>query len=84
MENTNIPYIAFESVTLRLERSNKRLWIIIIILILTLLGTNAGWIWYESQFIVTEVSQDVDTGNGDATVIGIGNYNGEDKANNKN
>ena len=84
MENTNIPYIAFESVTSRLERSNKRLWIIIIILILTLLGTNAGWIWYESQFIETEVSQDVDTGNGDATVIGIGNYNGEDKANNKN
>lgn len=79
MENTNIPYIAFESVTSRLERSNKRLWIVIILLIIILLGTNAGWLWYESQFIETEVSQEINTDEGNATVIGIGDYNGKNK-----
>lgn len=74
-----IPYIVFESAMARFERSNKRLWIVILVLIISLLGTNAGWIYYESQFATMEttVEQEVDTGEGDATVIGVGDYNGE-------
>ena len=61
-DNKMIPYIAFESATARQERTIKRLWVISIILILSLLGTNAGWIWYESQWeiVETEVIQEVE------------------------
>lgn len=72
-----IPYFAHEGDMNRLERANKRLWIVVLVLIFALLGTNAGWIYYESQFITEEttITQDVDTGDGDATVTGIGDIN---------
>lgn len=60
----------------RMERANKRLWVVIIILIIALIGSNAAWIYYESQFIdEVSVEQDVDTGQGDAFVNGIGDFN---------
>lgn len=55
----------------RLERVIKRLFILIIILIVLLFGTNAGWIWYENQFVdmETTVTQDVKADDGsDATI----------------
>jgi len=70
-----IPFIAFESALARLERTNRRLFILCIILILLLLATNLSWIYWENQFTTTEsteVSQDIDTGNGDANITGIG------------
>ena len=83
-KNSNLTSFAVESAIATCERTIKRLWVLTIILIIALIGTNAGWIWYESQFIETEVSQEVDTGEGDATVIGIGDYNGESKTDNQN
>lgn len=80
--NLSVPYIVHEGDMTRLERTNRRLWILSIMLVLLLVGTNAGWIWYENQFqevetvTTQEVDQDVDTGNGDATVIGIGGVYG--------
>lgn len=60
----------------RMERANKRLWVVIIILIVALIGSNAAWIYYESQFIdEVSVEQEVDTGKGDAFVNGIGDFN---------
>ena len=44
-DNKMIPYIAFESATARQERTIKRLWIICLVLIFALVGTNAGWIY---------------------------------------
>ena len=75
-------FISFIEPTMaRFERTIKRLWILCIILIITLIVTNVGWIYYESQFVTTETSieQEVDTGEGNATVIGAGDYNGESK-----
>lgn len=60
MDEKFIPYLAFESVTARLERTIKRLWILIIILILALIACNAGWIYYESSFEDVVVTQDVE------------------------
>ena len=73
-EVASIPYFAHEGEMSRMERANKRLWIIVIILIVALIGTNAGWLYYESQFSedVTTVEQQVDTGEGMAIVSGIG------------
>ena len=70
----SIPSVAYESSLARQERTIKRLFIIIILLIFFLVGTNIGWLVYESQFedVSTEISQDIDTGNGDAVVAGIG------------
>lgn len=78
-----IPYIAFESALARLERTNRRLYIVCILLLVMLLSTNAAWLYYEHQWETvekTEVSQMVDTGDGVVTVIGIGDLNGEDSA----
>ena len=48
-KNISIPYIVHEGVMARFERVIKRLWIIAILLIILLVGTNGAWIWYESQ-----------------------------------
>lgn len=80
--NLSVPYIVHEGDMARLERTNRRLWILSIMLVLLLVGTNAGWIYYKNQFqevetvTTQEVDQDVDTGNGDAKVIGIGGIYG--------
>ena len=55
----DIPYIAFEAALARLERTIRRLWILAIILVGLLLATNAGWLWYESQFETVSIEQDV-------------------------
>lgn len=78
-----IPYIAFESEMARLERIIKKQFVLIIVAIVFLIGTNACWLWYESQFeevTTTEVTQDVDSGDGGDAVINDGvRINGESK-----
>ena len=61
---TDIPYIAHETAMARIERQFKRLWITIIILIVLLVGTNAAWLYFESQFedVYQEVVQEADNG----------------------
>ena len=60
----NIPYIAHESEMARAERTIKRLWITTLILIFMLVGTNAAWIYFESQWetVYQEVVQEADNG----------------------
>ena len=85
MDNTSIPYIAYESATSRQERTIKRLWILGLVLIIALLGTNAGWIYWESQWQVEEtttVTQDLDASDGGDAIINDGvHINGESKTN---
>lgn len=81
----DISYVAFESVCSRFERTIRRLWILVIILTLLLVGTNCAWLWYESQWAyveTTEVSQDVDATDGENVVVsGTGDINyGEGEA----
>ena len=55
------------------ERTIKRLWICVLVLIIALIGTNAGWLYYESQFedvVTAEIVQE----NAD----GYNNYIGND------
>lgn len=90
-ENVSVPYIVHESAMARSERHSKRLWIVILVLIGALIGTNLAWIVYENSFedIVSteEIIVDAEE-NGIANYIGQdGNiYNGEDnnKENNQN
>ena len=57
-----VPYIVHEGMMARAERTAKRLWITILLLIVLLVGTNAGWIWYESQFEDIAISQENEDG----------------------
>lgn len=69
-DNRNIPFIVFESVTTRLERTIEKLWILCIILIVLFVGSNAVWIYYENQFEDTVVTQE--------NLDGVNNYVGND------
>lgn len=72
-----VPYMVHESAMARMERTVRRLWILLIILAVFLVGSNALWIVYESQFETVEVTQE----NEDGYNSFIGNdgdiYNGE-------
>lgn len=55
-----------------MERQVKRLFGIIIALLVLLLITNVGWIIYESQFDKVVITQDADTDQGgDISVSGV-------------
>lgn len=85
MDEKFVSYLAFESATSRQERTIKRLWILIIILIVSLLGTNAGWIYYESQFEAVVVTQDVQAESGGSSNLSLnaigGDYYGSESKN---
>ena len=78
----SIPYVVHEGEMARQERTIKRLWILCIIIFIALVGTNAGWIYYESQFetVVSDVRQDIDSGDGNVTAVGIGDIYGTSEA----
>ena len=85
-ENQNIvvPYAAHEIAIATSERHSKRLWIVILVLIVALLGTNLAWIIYENFFedyAITEeydVEQDADGGGNNNSIINGGEIvNGE-------
>lgn len=70
-----VSYIVFEGEMARQERTVKRLWIVILVLIILLTGTNGAWLYYESQFKTIEtttVNQDVESDSGNAIVNGTG------------
>lgn len=69
-DHKDVPYIVHESIMARMERTIRRLWILCIILILLLAGTNGAWIVYENSFEDIVVTQD----NAD----GYNNYVGND------
>lgn len=78
MDEKMIPFYAHEAETARLERTIKRLWILCIIIFIAFVGSNAAWMYYESQFmdVQTEVTHDLNTDgggtitNGDVTIYG--------------
>lgn len=85
MDNKYIPFIAFESATSRQERTIKRLWILCLVLIIALVGTNAGWLYYETSFEQVSVTQEVEaTSDGDSDLelnaVGGDYYGGESKS----
>lgn len=66
----DVPFIVHEGIMSRMERTIKRLWITILLLIVLLVGSNALWIVYENSFEDVEITQE----NAD----GYNNYIGND------
>ena len=86
IENSlTIPFAVHESATARAERLTKWLVWVIVLLIVLLVGTNAGWLIYESQFEVVEettsraytIDQDAETGNNNSVINGGEVVNGK-------
>lgn len=80
-EPASVPYTVFEAEMARAERRDQRHTVIIIILIFLLVISNLAWIIYEAQYVDESVVQEIDTGDGDAVVAGIGDIHyGEGEA----
>lgn len=77
--NEPVPYISHEMDMARQERTIKRLWILLIIVIFLLVGSNCAWLYYESQFtdevVTTEIDAEQETTDGNNYVVG-GDMNG--------
>lgn len=56
------------------ERTIKRLWIIVLVLIIVLIGTNGAWLYYESQFQTVETTIEAEQGDG-VNIVGGGDVN---------
>ena len=79
-----VPYIVHESAMARQERTVKRLWIILLVTIVLLVGTNALWVYYESQFTDETWTYEATTdGGGTAVANGDGEVyiNGDGESN---
>lgn len=74
-KSVQIPYYLHEGEMNRMERINKHLRYILILVFVALIATNAGWIIYESQFQTYQIDQEVDNGAGNAFVAGVGDVN---------
>ena len=72
MEDKQIPYFVHEANMARMERGNKRLWIVLIITILLLFATNAIWLyeWMSYDVVIEGEDIEVDAGEGIANYIG--------------
>lgn len=83
-KNDSVPYIVHESIMARMERAQKRLFILCLVIFLLFVASNCAWLWYESQFQYVEttqtVTQDTEQG-GDNNFVG-GDYIGETNGNN--
>lgn len=55
---TSVPYVVYESAMARNERTFKKMWSALILMVLLLIGSNVGWLIHESQFEMVEVYQE--------------------------
>ena len=72
-EPESVPYIAHEASMARMERQAKRLWIAVLLLIVLVVGTNAAWLFFESQGETVEKWEITQENDG-----GYNNYIGND------
>ena len=88
MEEKTIPYYAYDALTMITNKTIRRLWILCIILVVLLVGSNVGWLVYESQFedVVTSVEQEAEWDSESEVIVnGTGTINyGESKTNSNN
>lgn len=65
-----VPYIVHESDMARLERTIRRLWILLIIMLVLLVGSNVVWVIYENGFVdeVTTESYEALTDDGGTAI----------------
>ena len=74
-----VPFVVHENLRAQMDLHARRLVRVIVLLIVLLVGSNALWLWHDSQYAIertiTEIEHDTD-GGGNNYVVG-GNFNGE-------
>lgn len=76
-----VPYIVHEAAMARLERTIKRLWVLLLVVIALFVATNAGWLIYESQFEIVQTSTEIEQDtSGPGNNIVVGEIHGEPKS----
>ena len=81
-----VPYIVYESTMARMERTIKKLWIMLIIMVVVMFASNAVWLYewnqYDYQGVIMD-NQDCGNanymGNGASGVINNGTGDSADK-----
>lgn len=82
MDEKMVSFICHEADMTRLERANKRLFVVVIILIVALVGSNGVWIWYENQFVDEySIEAEQETSEGNNYLVG-GDFVGETEGKN--
>ena len=70
--NETMSRAAHELDMARTERANRRLWVVVILLIFLLVGSNLAWVYYENQFedsVTTTTIDATQEGSGNNTVV---------------
>ena len=57
-----VPYVVHEADMARQERTIKRLWILLLVMLFLLVGTNGAWIYYENSFEDISITQENEDG----------------------
>ena len=78
----DVPYYAYEVALARLDRVIKRLYKIVILLIILLVASNAAWLYYESSFEEIRIEQENESGYNNFIGNGGDIHNGETDNNN--
>lgn len=82
MEQMQVPYIVHEASVARMERTNKRLLIGLVIVVVLMFLTNLCWLWMWNQYdyVSSEDTVTLETRDGTANYIGNDGdiINGED------
>lgn len=73
MENTNVPYIVYESAQARAERTVKRLIVALVLAVVLIFASNAAWLWAWMQYDYTGEMTTTETVTVDGK-DGIANY----------
>ena len=73
MMNEPVPYIAHESIVAKMERTIKRLFILIIISVFLIFASNAVWLYYWNQYEYTDEEVCYEQDGEGTNVIGSGN-----------
>jgi hypothetical protein len=84
-KNTNVPFVVYQATAARQERQIKRMWIVVLVLIVALIASNIAWIIYNSRFETVEmtteeyydVEQNADGNGNNNSIINGGVINGE-------
>lgn len=83
-DRNNVPYLVYESITARLERTIEKLWVLCIMLIVLFVSSNIAWIYYENSFVdsvETTTIQAEQDGAGTNVIIGGDSYGTESENN---
>ena len=81
-----VSYFEHEEVMIRMERGNRRLWVLCIILIIALFATNGAWIYRELQYedVATTITQELDSSGGNAIINDGVHINGKSETDSNN